>query len=171
MPRRPRQDSNLRTRLRRPALYPLSYGGERSECSNGSFRGRRRERRYARSVPHVLLVDDDPVILRLLEVNFRLEGFETTTSSRGDEALGAAQEHAPDAIVLDVMLPGMDGHEIFRRLREEPALSDVPVIFLSARSRDETVEGVQDPRLRYLTKPFDTSELVQTVRTLIEEAP
>ena len=122
-------------------------------------------------MPHVLLVDDDPVILRLLEVNFRLEGFETTTTSRGDEALGAAQERPPDAIVLDLMLPGMDGHEIFRRLREHPDLTDVPVIFLSARSRDETLGSVEDPRLRYLTKPFDTSELVQTVRTLIEAAP
>jgi DNA-binding response OmpR family regulator len=122
-------------------------------------------------VPHVLLVDDDPVILRLLEVNFRLEGFETATASRGDEAIGAAQEHPPDAIVLDLMLPGMDGHEIFRRLREHPELTDVPVIFLSARSRDETLDAVKDPRLRYLTKPFDTTELVQTVRTLIEATP
>jgi len=122
-------------------------------------------------VPYVLLVDDDPVILRLLEVNFRLEGFETTTTSRGDEALGAAQERPPDAIVLDLMLPGMDGHEIFRRLREQPELADLPVIFLSARSRDETLGAIEDPRLRYLTKPFDTSELVSTVRALIERAP
>jgi DNA-binding response OmpR family regulator len=111
------------------------------------------------------------VILRLLEVNFRLEGFETTTTPRGDEALGAAEKEPPDAVVLDLMLPGMDGHEIFRRLRELPGLEEVPVIFLSARSRDETVGAVDDPRLRYLTKPFDTSGLVQTVRAMIGDVP
>jgi DNA-binding response OmpR family regulator len=122
-------------------------------------------------MPRVLLVDDDPVILRLLEVNFRLEGFDTSTTSRGDEALDVAEQFPPDAIVLDLMLPGMDGHEIFRRVREQPGLSNVPVIFLSARSRDETLGTVEDPHLRYLTKPFDTSELVQTVRSMIEDVP
>ena len=80
----PRQDSNLRTRLRRPALYPLSYGGERAPSL--TFRPELTLTAYARGMPTVLLVDDDPAILRLLELNFRLEGFETMTASRGAEA-------------------------------------------------------------------------------------
>ena len=65
----------------------------------------------------MLLVDDDPVILRLLEVNFRLEGFETMTASRGPEAIALAARQ-PDAIVLDLMLPEMDGHEVYRKLQD-----------------------------------------------------
>lgn len=115
----------------------------------------------------VLLVDDDPAILRLLEVNFRLEGFETVTASRGEDALAMASEHRPDAVVLDVMLPGLDGTEVFRRLRADEALASVPVVFLSARSRDDDLVRTDDLDAIYVTKPFDPSALVETVRDLI----
>jgi putative two-component system response regulator len=98
----------------------------------------------------VLLVDDDPVIVRLLEVN--------------------AQR--PDLIVLDVMMPGIDGWEVCRRLREDPGLADVPVIFLSARAQEDDRErgralGVVD----YLTKPFDPTALLETVRVHLGGVP
>jgi CheY-like chemotaxis protein len=114
-------------------------------------------------VPSVLLVDDDPAILRLLEVNFRLEGFETMTAARGPDAIALASR-MPDAIVLDLMLPEMDGHEVYRRLRQDPTLSTIPVIFLTARALDTTPI---DPGVRYITKPFDTMALIETVRTSI----
>src|SRR5207247_6341033 len=159
----PRQDSNLRTRLRRPALYPLSYGGERSP----SLAVRPEATHpYARGVPTVLLVDDDPVILRLLEVNFRLEGFDTMTASRGPEALALAARQ-PDAIVLDLMLPEMDGHEVYRRLHEDPLVSAIRVVFLTARALDTTPMA---PGVRYITKPFDAQALIETVRASIEGA-
>jgi CheY-like chemotaxis protein len=107
-------------------------------------------------VPTVLLVDDDPVILRLLEVNFRLEGFETMTASRG-----------PEAIVLDLMLPEMDGHEVYRKLQEDPLLGAIPVVFLTARALDTTPVA---PGVRYITKPFDAQALIETVRASIEGA-
>ena len=116
-----------------------------------------------RVVPTVLLVDDDPAILRLLEVNFRLEGFDTLTAARGPEAIALAAR-VPDAIVLDLMLPEMDGHEVYRRLREDPALRAIPVTFLTARALDTTPI---DPGVRYITKPFDTAELIETVRASI----
>jgi DNA-binding response OmpR family regulator len=116
----------------------------------------------------VLLVDDDPAILRLLEVNFRLEGFETVTASRGEQALEAAAASRPDAIVLDVMLPGLDGTEVFRRLREDETLASVPVVFLSARSRDDDLVRADQLDATYVTKPFDPSALVETVRDLID---
>lgn len=115
--------------------------------------------------PRVLLVDDDPVIVRLLEVNFRLEGYETHTASRGDEALETALAVRPDVIVLDVMMPAIDGWEVCRRLRETPTMKDVPVVFLSARAQDEDrarsyALGVEE----YVAKPFDPVSLVEIVR-------
>lgn len=115
--------------------------------------------------PRVLLVDDDPAMLRLLEVNFRLEGFTVETASRGDEAVSRAIEAPPAAIVLDVMMPGMDGYEVATRLREEDALAILPIVLLTAlamdedRARGEAIAGVD-----YVTKPFDPAALVATVR-------
>jgi len=139
----------------------------------------------------VLLVDDDPVILRLLEVNFRLEGFDTMTASRGPEALALAARQ-PDAIVLDLMLPEMDGHEVYRRLHETPDVilldvmmpgldgwrvaeellddqrtESIPIVFLTARALDTTPVA---PGVRYITKPFDAQSLIETVRGSIEGA-
>jgi DNA-binding response OmpR family regulator len=118
-------------------------------------------------MPRILLVDDDPAILRLLDVNFRMEGFDVDATSHGDEALKAATRQAPDVVVLDLMLPGMVGREILRHLREQPATANVPVLFLTARGRDD---AANDDDARYVQKPFDTVELVATVRALLEDA-
>ncbi len=113
----------------------------------------------------VLLVDDDPVIVRLLEVNFRLEGYVIDTAGRGDEALAKAMENRPDLIVLDVMMPGVDGWEVCRRLRQEPRLVDVPVIFLSARANEDDFDrGRELGVVEYVTKPFDPVRLLELVR-------
>ena len=113
----------------------------------------------------VLLVDDDPVILRLLEVNFRLDGFDTQTATRGEDALSRAVDWIPDMIVLDVMMPGLDGWEVARRLREHEQLASVPVVFLSARAQeDDRMRGYALGVVEYVTKPFDPSTLVEIVR-------
>jgi CheY-like chemotaxis protein len=121
---------------------------------------------YAPLVQRVLLVDDDPTILRLLEVNFRLEGFETMTAACGLDALALAAEQ-PDAIVLDVTLPDIDGHDVYERLRRDDRLGAIPVVFLSARVRDEELARYGDASVRFVTKPFDTVGLVETVRRAI----
>ncbi len=116
----------------------------------------------------VLLVDDDPAMLRLLEVNFRLEGFVVDSATRGDEALAIAEATPPAAVLLDVMMPGMDGTEVCRRLRTLPGLAEVPVVFLSARVRDE--DEPDDPALgpvTHVSKPFDPQTLVVLVRRRI----
>ena len=93
----------------------------------------------------VLLVDDDPAMLRLLEVNFRLEGFVVESASRGDEAArDRARPRRPTRLLLDVMMPGMDGHQVAARLRALPGLAEVPVVFLSARVLEE--DEPQEPR-------------------------
>lgn len=118
-----------------------------------------------RAGPRILIVDDDAVILRLLQINFRLEGYEVDTASRGEEALEKVRENRPDVVVLDVMMPGIDGWEVCRQLKENPAVRHIPVIFLSARAQDEDRQrgyalGVDE----YVTKPFDPAHLVEIVR-------
>ncbi|MFB3737886.1 MAG: response regulator transcription factor [Candidatus Velamenicoccus archaeovorus] len=115
--------------------------------------------------PKILIVDDDPVIVRLLQINFRLEGYEVDTASRGDQAVERARAGRPDLVILDVMMPGLDGWEVCRQLKELPEIRDVPVIFLSARAQDEDRRrgyalGVDE----YVTKPFDPGHLVEIVR-------
>ena len=85
----------------------------------------------------ILVVDDDPVIVRLLEVNLRLDGYEVETASRGEEALERAAATGPDLVILDVMMPGLDGWETCRRLREQPSFGSTPVECLSARAQDD----------------------------------
>ena len=119
----------------------------------------------------VLLVDDDPAIVRLLEVNFRISGFEVETVSRGDEAVRRATASPPDAIVMDVMMPGLSGYDACRLLREEPLLASTPVVFLTARPPDESDRIDELGPVDLLAKPFDPAGLVELVRTRIEEAP
>ncbi len=119
--------------------------------------------------PKILVVDDDPVIALLLEVNFRLDGFDVTTAGRGEDAIAHAKESPPDVILLDVMMPGLDGYEVYRRLREIPDLAETPVFFLSARAKDEDrARGMATGVVEYVTKPFDPSALVALVRRRLE---
>jgi DNA-binding response OmpR family regulator len=122
--------------------------------------------------PRILIVDDDPVIVRLLQINFRLEGYEVRAAFRGEDALEAVRQQTPDVVVLDVMMPGVDGWEVCRRLKADPAMEHVPVIFVSARAQDEDRErgyalGVDE----YVTKPFDPSHLVEVVRRVLADEP
>jgi DNA-binding response OmpR family regulator len=117
----------------------------------------------------LLLVDDDPVILRLLQVNFRLEGYEIATAPEGAVALASAAERPPDAIVLDLMLPDLSGEEVCRRLRALPGLAHVPVVFLSGRA-DGPDLGTDDlGPVDLIAKPFDPADVVATVRRRLEE--
>jgi two-component system, OmpR family, response regulator len=119
-------------------------------------------------MPRVLFADDDPILHRLLEVNFRIEGITLESVGRGDAALERVVAAPPDALVLDSTMPGMDGHEVYRRLRAVPALAELPVIFLTGRSAHEFEEYV-GTHVRIMTKPFDPTELVQVVREAMGE--
>ena len=123
---------------------------------------------------HVLIADDDPVIVRLLELNFRLAGFRVSTATRGDRAVERAVEVSPDAIVLDVSMPGIDGYEACRRLRNEHGMAHVPIVLLTAHTPEE--DGSRADALgvaAYVTKPFDPEALVAAVRSALvgEGAP
>ena len=112
--------------------------------------------------PRVLFADDDPILHRLLQVNFRAVGITIDSVGRGDDALARVVAVPPDALVLDATMPGMDGHEVYQRLREEPALASLPVIFLTGRGAEE-FEAYVGEHVRVVTKPFDPTELVKIV--------
>ena len=115
---------------------------------------------------HVLVVDDEPAITDLLSTALRYMGYQVTTAATGSAALEAAATGNPDLVVLDVMLPDLDGFEVCRRLREQRDF--VPVIFLSARdSEDDRVTGFVRGGDDYVTKPFSLEELTLRIGALL----
>ena len=117
----------------------------------------------------VLVVDDDRVIQQLLEVNLELEGYEVAgTAFDGRQAIAMAEELRPDLILLDIMMPKMDGLEVCRHLKADPELAKIPIVLLSARAQDMDIrEGLEIGANAYLTKPFDPVELLDVVGRLL----
>jgi len=116
----------------------------------------------------VLVVDDDRDIARFIEINLRLEGFEVLVAHDGEAAEQLAYEHMPDLILLDLMMPKVDGVELCRRLRANPATATLPVIMLTAKSLSaDKVVGLTAGADDYIIKPFDTLELVARVRSTL----
>ena len=116
----------------------------------------------------VLVADDDEDILQL--VSFRLEraGYTVVTAADGQQALAAARRHQPDLAVLDVMMPGLNGYEVTRQLRADPATAAIPVILLTARVQEADVSrGFEAGADDYLRKPFSPQELRSRVQALL----
>ena len=112
---------------------------------------------------NVLIVDDDPAILRLLSMNLKARGYEIFTATDGEESLEAVQKNFIDLIILDLMMPKIDGVEVCRRIRE---WSDVPIIILSARGdENDKVKCLELGADDYLTKPFGIAELMARIKT------
>ena len=117
----------------------------------------------------VLIVDDEPNIVLSLEFLLRQQGYEVSVARDGEEALAAASRLRPDLVVLDVMLPGLDGFEVCRRLRERPEAAGLKILLLTARGRDvDRVLGLEEGADAYVSKPFSTRELMKTVAELLE---
>lgn len=117
----------------------------------------------------VLIVDDEPNIVLSLEFLLRQQGYEVSVARDGEEALAAASRLRPDLVVLDVMLPGLDGFEVCRRLRERPEVAGLKILLLTARGRDvDRVRGLEEGADAYVSKPFSTRDLMKTVAELLE---
>jgi DNA-binding response OmpR family regulator len=117
----------------------------------------------------VLVVDDDPVILKLLEVNFEMEGFTVLTAKDGEEGIQVAQSEKPDLIVSDIMMPKKSGLELVTELKSDPGTSDIPIILLSAKAQNADVRSGMDAGADdYVTKPFEPLDLVDRVNRLLE---
>ena len=117
------------------------------------------------SKPRILVVDDEPHILKLLELKLTLENYEVVTARSGSEALEKAAIDPPSLVLLDVMMPGMDGYQVASVLKSDPRTKDIPILFLTARGRDvDRKHGEEVGAVEYITKPFRPSELVTLIR-------
>jgi DNA-binding response OmpR family regulator len=118
--------------------------------------------------PTILVVDDDPVIQKLLAVNFEMEGYRVVTAGDGVEGIERVHRDRPDLVLLDVMMPRMDGIEVVRSLKADKATAGIPVILLSAKAQSTDINGGLDAGADdYVTKPFDPLELLEKVAALI----
>lgn len=116
----------------------------------------------------ILLVDDEPDILEILEYNLTSEGYQVDTAKNGLEALKKADEWKPHLVLLDVMMPEMDGIETCEKLRNNPNLSDVLIVFLTARSEDYSqVAGLEAGADDYITKPIKPKVLMSKIKAML----
>jgi len=116
-----------------------------------------------------MAVDDDPVIRGLLEVNLEMEGHDVVTAVDGQDALDKVRQDAPDLILLDVMMPNVNGWQVAEQLKADPAFRNIPVVFLSARAMEADVRKGTDLGVdSYVTKPFDPIDLMELVSRLLE---
>ena len=116
----------------------------------------------------ILVVDDEPPILRLIRAKLQIDGYAVISASGGEEGLDLIENERPDLVILDLMMPGMDGFETLRRIREQ---SRVPVIVLSARAGDvDKLRGLQSGADDYVTKPFNPDELTARVAAVLRRS-
>jgi len=122
-------------------------------------------------VARVLVVDDDDVIRGLLELNLQLEGHEVVTAADGQDALDQVAAEPPQLIVLDVMMPTVNGLQVAERLKADPSTRGIPIILLSARAMETDVRsGMEIGVDQYVTKPFDPIDLMELVERLLDTA-
>jgi DNA-binding response OmpR family regulator len=116
----------------------------------------------------ILVVDDDRVIQQLLKVNLELEGYAVEVADDGEEALAQFELFRPDLVLLDIMMPKLDGWEVCRRLKSDPDSARVPIVLLSARAQEADVQrGTELGVAAYVTKPFDPISLLDLIADLI----
>ncbi len=117
----------------------------------------------------ILVVDDEIYIVHILEFTLTMEGYEVLTASDGEEALRRVEQDRPDLVVLDIMMPKVDGYEVCRRLREDEEFRTLPVILLSAKGRPIDREtGLEVGADDYIVKPFSPRRLLEKIRDLLE---
>jgi len=118
----------------------------------------------------VLVIDDDPVILELLRVNFEIEGFDVICARDGEEGLQRAHDANPDVVISDIMMPRRDGLQVLSELKGDPLTEGLPVILLSAKAqRSEVQHGLDMGADDYITKPFDPLELIDRLNAVMSK--
>jgi len=116
----------------------------------------------------ILIVDDEQDLLDLIEYNLKKEGFNVLTAENGEEGIAVAKEGRPDLILLDIMMPKMDGLEAVEIMRKDQDLKNTPIIFLTARSDEKTeVEGLNKGGDDYITKPISTTKLISRIKAVM----
>ncbi len=112
----------------------------------------------------ILVVDDEPIIVRLMEFILARQGHDLIVAVNGEEALEKIKTHRPDLVLLDIMMPRIDGYEVAQKVRADPQTAELPIIMLSAKAQDEDIRrGVEVGVDEYITKPFTPDHLVRVV--------
>jgi DNA-binding response OmpR family regulator len=119
----------------------------------------------------ILVIDDEPDVLELVEFNLKKDGYETIVAKNGQYGLDIAKKHLPNLIILDIMMPGLDGLEVCRELRADQRTRQIPMIMLTAKTAEaDRIVGLELGADDYVTKPFSPRELVARVRALLRRA-
>jgi two-component system, OmpR family, alkaline phosphatase synthesis response regulator PhoP len=120
----------------------------------------------------VLVVDDEPDVLLLCRVNLEFEGYEVIEAADGEEAMERVRAHRPDVVLLDVMMPKMDGWQVLAAIKDDPELADIPVVMLTAKVQDQDqIRGWSQGAADYITKPFSPLALSQVLQDVLETDP
>ena len=118
----------------------------------------------------ILVIEDDPNALRLIRYALEQEGYQVLSAENGLEGVKKAQDDHPDLVVLDIMLPGLDGYEVCHKLRQKPETAALPVLMLSAKARQDDKDiGLKMGADDYLAKPADPATMVEKVKALLNE--
>jgi len=121
-------------------------------------------------IKKILVVDDDPYILMSLEFLMKKNGFDVMVARNGTEALEILEKQIPNIILLDIMMPDVDGYEICRHIKKSAKLKHIKVVFMSAKSKEPDIKkGYDLGASLYITKPFSTRELVKQVKELLND--
>ena len=115
----------------------------------------------------IVVVDDTPQNVKLLEAVLTGRGYEVVAASSGEEALEAVADGRADLMLLDIVMPGMDGYEVCRRLRADPSTAVLPVVMITASGEQEKVKAIEAGADDFIPKPFDQAELIARIRSLI----
>jgi phosphate regulon transcriptional regulator PhoB len=119
----------------------------------------------------ILIVDDEKDIVKLLDYNLKKESFRTVIAYDGEEALGLAVKERPDVIILDLMLPGLDGLEVCKALKKEEKTASIPIIMLTAKAQEaDKIVGLELGADDYVTKPFSPRELIARIKAVLRRA-
>lgn len=120
----------------------------------------------------ILVVDDQPHIVRLIQLNLERENFQVITAEDGEEGIGKVRSERPDLVILDVIMPKKDGFEVLRDIKTDPELAGTPVIMLTVKTQSaDIVEGLREGAELYLPKPFHPKELVALVKRVTDNTP
>ncbi len=120
---------------------------------------------------YILVIEDDDIVARTIERSLRGEEFRVTLTTSGVEGLKAARRRPPDLVILDIIMPGMDGYSVCREMRADPILADVPILFLTAKIKNEDkIAGFKAGADDYLSKPFNIDELILRLRAILRRA-
>ena len=153
-------DLLYRQARKRRKRIPTAFSCYNSLKQRGAWMGSRK----------ILLVDDEEDILDFLELILEEQGYSVVKAASGTEALAAAQMHRPELILLDIMMPEMDGWEVLKLLKADEETVDIPVAMLTARTEmKDKIQGLQEGAIDYICKPFSTKELLDKLEIILAQ--